>query len=130
MMRYEWCMSSKEDYLRRSGAAHYWNQFPVDWRPMEPGDTLVGTVEYLGERKMLDGVAPVVRVRTDDGDQVNVVATWAMLLHRLKVLQPGVGDRLKIVFEGATDSGARGLKPTYQFVVQVRRTADDAPPAA
>jgi hypothetical protein len=102
-------------------AAHYWNQFPVDWRPAEPGEILIGTVEKLGQRRSFDGdLVASVLVKTDTGEMVNLIATHVHLLNALKDLKPRVGDRIKVLFEGQDARSAPGFRPANRYQVAVR----------
>jgi hypothetical protein len=121
-------MTTPDEYASTSDATQFWNQFPADWRPDHPGDTVVGTVDWYGERKVIDGIAPVIRIKTDDGDLVNVVATQTMLLIKLKKLKPRRGDRIKIQFDGIEPSSNPRLKPAHRYLVAVRSGVTEAAP--
>lgn len=111
---------SRDDYVKSSQAAQYWQQFPPDWRP-EPGEWIVGTVEKLNERKALDGGwAPLVQVHLDNGDRVNVFVTQTELLAKMVKCKPRVGDRIKILFEGTKPTPGPGMKPTNVYRLAVR----------
>lgn len=112
---------TSDEYVRTSDAAQYWNGFPADWRPTDKGEVLVGTVDQLSERRGFDGSKlAVVRVRTDDGDQVNVVAAHVHLLLAFKQLQPRIGDRIKLQYLGQDTQAAPGFKPPHRYQVAVR----------
>lgn len=117
-----------DEYAATADAAYYWNQFPIDWRPDEPGDSVVGTVEHLGEQKVIDGFAPRIRIRTDDGEIVHVVATQTQLLAKLVRLKPKVGDRIKILFEGESRTVVPGFKPAHIYRVAVRSAVTETTP--
>lgn len=117
-----------DDYAATADAAHYWNQFPIDWRPDEAGDCIVGTIEHLGEQKVIEGFAPRLKIRTDDGEIVHVVATQTQLLAKLVRLKPRVGDRIKILFEGESKTSMPGFKPTHIYRVAVRSAVTEPAP--
>lgn len=121
---------TSDEYAATADAAHYWNQFPIDWRPDQPGDSIVGTIDHLGQQKVIDGFAPRLRIVTDDGETVHVVATQTQLLAKLVRLKPRVGDRIKILFEGEAANTVPGLRPTHIYRVAVRQAVTEPDPAA
>lgn len=121
-------MTTADDYAATADAAHYWNQFPIDWRPDQPGDQVVGTIEHLGEQKVIDGFAPRLKIRTDEGEVVYVVATQTQLLAKLVRLKPRVGDRIKILFEGESNTKIAGFKPAHIYRVAVRTAVTEPEP--
>lgn len=69
------------------------------WRP-EPGDKLVGVVVDLSEREGLDGIYPIVTVRTDDGTDVAFHAFHTVAANELAKLRPKIGDQIGIKYVG------------------------------
>ncbi len=120
-------MTSAE-YAASTDATAYWRQFPISWDPDEPGETLVGVVEHLGETKLRDQWYPRVQIRTDGGDLVTVVATQKQLLAKLVTLKPRVADRIKIRYEGPAGQAAPGMSPTLRYSVAVRQAVTEAGP--
>ncbi len=121
-------MTTPAEHAASSDAIAYWRQFPISWDPDEPGETLVGTVEHLGETKLRDQWYPRVQVRTDGGDLVTVIATQKQLLAKLVTLKPKVGDRIKIRYEGPAAQAAPGMHPTLRYSIAVRNAVTETGP--
>jgi hypothetical protein len=116
------------EHAANMDAVAYWRQFPVTWDPDEPGETLVGKVEHLGETKLRDSWYPRVQVRTEAGELVTVIATQKQLLAKLVAAKPRVGDRIKIRYEGPAGHAAPGMNPTLRYSVAVRNSVTETGP--
>lgn len=84
------------------------------------GDKVAGTITHIGKRRFDDGsVAPELRLRTDNGDEVTLTAGQVRLKTLLAEHRPDVGDHITIVFERSERrAGGKTLK---HFRVEVKR---------
>lgn len=121
-------MTSADEHAATADAVAYWRQFPITWDPDEPGETLTGVVEHLGETKLRDTWFPRVQVRTEDGELVTVIATQKQLLAKLVTAKPRVGDLIKIRYEGPAGTAAPGMNPTLRYSLAVRGGVTKAGP--
>lgn len=108
------------DHAAEMHAAGYWRQFTATMDFLEPGETVVGTIEHLGEVKTRDGWLPRLHIRQDDGVLVYVNCGPKRLIAELIRLQPKVGDRIKIRYLGDEERSAPGMNPVRRFAVAVR----------
>ncbi len=124
-------MTTPSDHAAAADAVAYWRQFPVTWDPEEPGETVRGKVEHLGEAKTRDGDGdrwvPRVQIRTDSGQLVTVLASQKRLLAKLVKLKPRVGDPILIQYQGDDGRAAPGMSPTQRFFVAVRDEVGEKP---
>lgn len=101
---------------------------------VEIGDQVVGTITAItthtwpAEGDKPARVVPKLFIMKDDGNEVGLTASQAMLMSKLARLRPEIGDRLAVVLTDIEKrSGNRTLK---HFDVQVARAAVAANPAA
>jgi len=98
----------------------YWRQFATTEDFTEPGRTVTGVIEHLGELRTRDDWVPRLRIRQPDGSIVTVNAGPKRLLAELKRLCPKVGDHIKIRYLGPEAHALPGMQPTRRFAVAVR----------
>lgn len=118
-----------KEHAAAMDANAYWHQFPItiDWTV--EGQTIIGTIEHLGETKHRDEWSPRIHIRQDDGILAIVTAYQTRLLSELVRLAPKVGDRIRIRYLGDNDKTAPGMAPTKQFAVALKPagTTDQEP---
>lgn len=103
------------DYLKR---------WPAPKTFVNDGDEIKGTLvawDAMSEKY------PVLHVQTADG-MVRIVRVTQVRLHeRLVELNPDIGDRLWIRYDGEEDKAMKGHSKAKRFTVEVRRQ-DSQPP--
>lgn len=103
------------DYLKR---------WPAPKTLTNPGDEIKGTLiawDAYSEKY------PVMHIQTADG-LVRIVRVTQVRLHeRLADLNPNLGDRIWIRYDGPAPKAAPGMTPTKEFTVEVRRPKDPGP---
>lgn len=112
-----------------------------NWKPhaeLTQPKSLSGLVIDLGERDLgfeQQGTAPIVRLLAEDGTEWNVAGFHAFLRAELLRAQPGIGDRLGVVYQGE-GVAKENQSPPHLYRVVVERNPDgpqqrdaDLPPA-
>lgn len=85
------------------------------WRP-NPGDTVTGELMAAERIESEFGDYPMLTIRTDKGDMVNVHAFHAVLRKGLMKLRPAMGSQLSITYVGQAQTrkaGTDGKKRSY-----------------
>ena len=99
-----------------------WGQFASEYRKLvDVGDVLEGTITEIGLGRYQDNEYPEVTVREADGSVVKFSATQTMMKRELGKLRPGVGDSIRIEFEGVSETSKAGQHPAKLFKVDVVR---------
>lgn len=110
-------MTTAEDHAAIMDAVQYWRQFEVIWDPDRVGEEIVGVVEHLGEEAYREARHPKLKIRSDNGELTIVVASQKRLKAKLRRLQPKVGDRIRIRYDGVDPTSAPGMHPTQRYSV-------------
>lgn len=105
----------------------YFKRWPIPKTFTEVGD------EVKGELVAYDAMSekyPVIHVKTAGGMVRIVRITQARLLERIAELNPNIGDRILIRYEGEAKKAAPGMNRVKEFTVEVRRQGSrPAPPS-
>lgn len=106
-------------------SADYLRRWPAPKTFTEPGDEIRGTLigwDPLSEKY------PVIHIQTADG-MVRIVRVTQVRLHeQLAELDPDVGDRLLIRYDGEEEKAMKGHNKAKKFTVEIRRANGSQPP--
>lgn len=98
-------------------------QYAPGWRPAIH-EFIQGHVSSLAERAGYDEkLYPIVVVRTDAGNEVAVHAFHSVLRAKLAEVEPSVGDRIAIRYDGKVQSRTPGHLPYHAYQVVIERAA-------
>lgn len=104
--------------------ADYLKRWPAPKTFIEAGDEIKGTLvawDPLSEKY------PVLHIQTADG-MVRIVRITQVRLHEQLVdLNPDLGDRLWIRYEGEEDKAMKGHSKAKRFTVEIRRANGSQP---
>lgn len=103
---------------------NYLSRWPAPITFEKPGDQVKG--ELIAWDAMAEKY-PVMHLRTDDGMIRIVRLTQVRLLERVVDLNPDIGDRLFIRYDGEANRAAPGLNKTKEFTVEIRRKGSQPP---
>lgn len=102
-------------------AAGFWRQFVTAFYFDKPGDEVAGALLWYGPAAPKPDDPPQIRLQTKDGRVVEVTASQERLKAELVRLEPAVGDRLRIRYDGEAERAAPGMSRSKLFTVEVRR---------
>jgi hypothetical protein len=102
-------------------------QYAPGWRPAIH-ESVEGTIIEIADRAGYDDKPyPIIVLRKDSGDEVALHAFHTVLRSKLVELEPTVGDRLAVRYEGRIKSKTAGHKPYHGYSVVHERKTSDAP---
>lgn len=102
-------------------ASNFWRQFVTAFYFETKGDEVAGAVVWYGPAAPKPDDPPQLRIQTREGRLYEVTATQERLRAKLCQLEPAVGDRIRIVYDGEADKAAPGFNKAKLFTVEVRR---------
>jgi len=103
-------------------------QYAAGWRPAIH-EVIQGNIIELSERAGYDEeLYPIVVIRTDTDEERAVHAFHFVLRSKLAELEPVVGDRIAIRYDGKIQSKTPGHKPYHGYQVVLERGATATPP--
>lgn len=90
--------------------SNFWDEYKGGagdrWKPEQEGDAIAGEIVRIRTVTFDDGArVPSLTIRTDNGDEVDVLAGQAQLRAKLADLAPERGDRIAIKFTGVEPRG-------------------------
>lgn len=106
----------------------YWRKFVHTVSFLEPC-ALTGVVTARSEEGPKDDPYPVLVLTLESGYRVKVNVTQTRLLGELIKTRPAEGDRVEIVYHGASGKAPPGLSPVKEFTVTVTRRQGSRPQA-
>lgn len=102
-------------------ATGFWRQFVTTFYFDRPGDELAGALLWYGPATAKPDDPPQIRVQTKEGRVHEVTASQERLKAELCRLEPAVGDRIRIRYDGEAERAAPGMSKAKLFTVEVRR---------
>lgn len=101
-------------------------QHPDAWIPLEPGDSLSGTIREVRRgwsdmraAKNGEGWYPLLVIETDDGVMLNWHAFSAVAYTRIMEIQPVPGEKVTITYLGLSRVKKAGQNPAKLFSIRV-----------
>lgn len=92
-----------------------------------PKDEVAGALIWYGPPSPRPDDAPQLRIQTKDGRVREVTAHQERLKAELCRLEPAIGDRIRIVYDGEAEKAAPGMNKAKLFTVEVRRPNPQTP---
>lgn len=104
-------------------------EHPDSWIPVEPGDTLTGTVtdvqEAWSDVRQQGSWYPLISVQVaeatgyEPGAELKVHAFGAVLYNEIMRRRPEVGEEVTFTFDGEREPKTKGMSPTKVYTLKV-----------
>lgn len=118
-------MTTSIDWGEFQGSSGNWQKFRFE----AAGDSISGTLAEVRIATMPDGTRkPALTIKTADGTEWSLLASWVNLQRALAQHRPATGDQIAIVYTGDAEAKP-GKNPAKKFDVVVKR-GDEAPTVA
>lgn len=98
------------------------SEHAVTWTPENPGDALVGCLEHVGVVQTDWGKSDIAYIRARCGVLRAVYLTCSVLIQRWNEVQPQIGERIAITYDGEREGGEHPFK---SFLLDVERSPAD-----